>query len=97
MASLVVLVWGGSPKIPVKMSTGALAGAAQSVGASSHKPKGCGFDSWSGHMPGLQVPSPIQGSYESNQSMFLSHIDVFLPTSLPPLLAPNNKHVLRRG
>ena len=28
---------------------------AQLVGASSHRLRGCGFDSWSGHMPRLQV------------------------------------------
>ena len=31
----------------------ALVGVAQLVGASSHKTKGCGFNSQSGHMPGL--------------------------------------------
>ena len=36
------------------------------------------FDSWSGHKPGLQVPSPV-GAY--NPSMFLSHINVSLPRS----------------
>ena len=39
------------------MEVPALAGEAQFVGASSHTPKGWGFDSWSGHIPKLQVQS----------------------------------------
>ena len=52
------------------------AGVAQWIGASFCIPKGWGFDSWSGHLPRLQVRSPI-----GNQLMFLSYIDVSL--SLP--------------
>ena len=33
---------------------------AQLIGALSHSLKGCGFNSQSGHIPGLQVPSPIR-------------------------------------
>ena len=39
----------------LKQYSSALAGKAQSVGALSHGPKGRGFNSWSGHMPGLWV------------------------------------------
>ena len=55
-----------------------------SVGwASSHKAKRRQFDSWSGHMPGLQVQSPFGAHPRGNQLMFLSHIDVSLSFSLP--------------
>ena len=37
----------------------ALAGVAQLVRVSSHKPKGHRFDSWSGHLPRLQVQSLV--------------------------------------
>ena len=65
-----------------------LAGVAQLVGASSCKLEGCRFDSRSGHMPRLQVWSPVGARTRGNRSMFLSHIDVFLPLSfsLPSLL-----------
>ena len=33
---------------------------AQLAGASPQTPKGCGFDSQSGHTPILQVPSPVR-------------------------------------
>ena len=57
-----------------------------SVGwASSHKAKGCRFNSWSGHMPGLWVRAPYGACTRSNQLMFLSHVDVSLP--LPPSLS----------
>ena len=39
--------------------------------------KGCGFDSWSGYIPRLQVQSLVGARTEGNQSMFLS-----LPLSL---------------
>ena len=48
------------------------------VGALSCTPKGCGFDSWSGHIPRLQVWSPVRVCTGGNQSMFLS---------LPPFLS----------
>ena len=38
-----------------------------------YKPKGHRFDSWSGHVPGLQVWSWVGGHMKGNQSMFLSH------------------------
>ena len=42
----------------------ALASVAWLVEESSHGLEGCGFDSWSGHVPGLQVQSlvPSQGT-----------------------------------
>ena len=47
-----------------------------SVGwVSSPKAKGCGFDSWSGHAPGLQVQSWVG-------TMFLSSVSPALPLSL---------------
>ena len=52
--------------------------------ASPHKPKGCWFDSWSGHMPGLHVWSPVGVRMGVNQLMFLCHIDMSLPLFLPP-------------
>ena len=44
---------------------------AQFVGASSHTPKGCGFNSQPGHIPKLEVQSPVWAHTEGNQSMFL--------------------------
>ena len=45
-----------------------LAGVAQLVGAAAGALKGRGFDSWSGHVPGLQVQSLVG----AHQPMFLS-------------------------
>ena len=63
----------------------ALTGMAQLVGALFCKPKGHGFDSWSGHR--LQVQSPVGACMRGNQLMFfslsLSH----------PLSVKINKHV----
>ena len=62
---------------------------AQFVGASSHRPKGCGFDSWSGLIPRLWAPSLVGARMEGNRSMFLSHsngcicLSVCHPLSLP--------------
>ena len=39
----------------------------------------------SGHMPGLQVRSPVGVHREGSQLMFLSHIDVSFPLFLPSL------------
>ena len=41
-------------------------------------PKGCRFDSQSGHIPRLQVQSPVGVHTGGNLLMFLSHIDVSL-------------------
>ena len=40
---------------PKELMQGALTGVAQLVGVSSCKSKGLGFNSWSGHMPKLQI------------------------------------------
>ena len=63
-----------------------MANVAQLVGAPSHLPKGCRFDPQSGHLPWLQVRSPLGQVQEANQSVFLS---------LPYLLSKINKHLLR--
>ena len=56
----------------------------QSVGALPPMPEGCGFDSWSGHMPRLWVQSSIGACTAGNPSMFLSHTGNS-SLSLPPL------------
>ena len=47
----------------------------QLAGELSHTPKGCGFDSWLGHIPRLWVWSPVRehigGKGATNRSMFL--------------------------
>ena len=68
-----------------------LAGVAQLVGASSHKPKGCRFDPWSGHMPGLRVGSPVGAC--KRQPIDVSLTSMFVSLPLSPSL-PLSKHVL---
>ena len=69
-----------------------MAGVAQWAAASFCAPKGCGFDSWSGHRPGLWVQSPVGTLTEGNQSMFPSLL------SLPPFLSlKSKKRCPRRG
>ena len=51
------------------------------VEASSHTPKGCGPDSWSGHIPRLRVQSLVGVQMIGNQSVFSSHINVPLSLS----------------
>ena len=63
-----------------------LASVAQLVGASSHKPKVCRFDSHSGHMPGLQVQSQSGCMWEATNQCF-SHTSMSLSLSL--LLFPS--------
>ena len=59
----------------------------QLVGASSHKPKGCRFNSQSGHMPRLLV-GPWSGNvWEATNHFFLSHW-CFSPSLSPSL--PNS-------
>ena len=54
-----------------------------SVGwAPSHKLKGHWLDSQSGHMPRLQVQSPVGAGMRGNRLIFPSHIKVSLPLSL---------------
>ena len=59
----------------------ALAGVAQLVGASSHRPKGHGFDSQSGYMPRLWVWSLVGAHMAGNQSKFLS-LSLSLPSPI---------------
>ena len=59
-----------------------LTGMAQLVGALFCKPKGCGFDSQSGHISNCR--SLVELPMRHNQSIFLSHINVSLPLSLCP-------------
>ena len=56
----------------LKFPRRALASVAQLLGASSRAADGCGFDSWSGHVPGLWVRSPVGSAMGGNQTMFLS-------------------------
>ena len=66
--------------------TFALAVVAQLVGASSYKPKDHGFNSRSGHMPGLQCLVPNQGTYGS-QPTDVSLTLIILSLCLPSLLS----------
>ena len=59
----------------------ALASVAQLVGASSREPKSHWFDSQSGHIPRLQVRSPVRARAGDSRSMFPS---LSLSLSLPP-------------
>ena len=43
--------------------------------------KGCWFDSWSGHMPGLQARSPVWGVQEATDQCF-SPLSPSFPLSL---------------
>ena len=54
----------------------------QLVGASSHTPEGWGFDSQSGHIPRLQVLSPV--GYIWRQSI---NVNISLSLSLSPLVS----------
>ena len=76
--------------LPLRKQLLALACVLQFVGVLSCALRGCGFDSWWGHVPGLQVPSPVRGHMGGNQSMFLSHINVSLP---PP---PSSLKVIKK-
>ena len=62
----------------------ALTYVAQLVGHLPPKTEGCLFNSQSGHMPGLQVPSRVGACWRGNWSMFLSHIDDSFPLFLSP-------------
>ena len=46
--------------VGLKTAAIVLVRGAQVIGASFHAPKGCRFDSWSGHIPRLQVQSPVR-------------------------------------
>ena len=77
---------GNSMEFPQKVKNGA-GRVAQLIGASSYTSKGCSFNPWSGHIPGLWVWSP----------MLLSHTDVSLSLSSPSSLSKINKHILGWG
>ena len=49
----------------------------------SHKAKGRRFNSWSGHMAGLQVRCLVRALTRDSRLMFLPHIDVSLPFAFP--------------
>ena len=66
----------------LKTLSWALASVVELVGELSHEPKGYGFNSQPGHMPGLQVQSPVWVYVRGNWSMFLTLM--FLSHSLPP-------------
>ena len=66
---------------------------AQLVRTLSCTPKGCGFDSQSGHIPGLWIRTPAGGYLEAINQWF-SHTDVSLPLSLPSSLSKINNHIL---
>ena len=69
-----------------------LTGVAQLVGTLFHKPKRHRFDFQSGHTPRLRVQSPVGACTRGNQSMFLTHINVFSPSlSLPSSLPKSNE------
>ena len=59
--------------------------------------KFAGLISWSGHIPMLQVPSPMEAHMGGSQSMLPSLIDVSLSLSLPFSLSSINKHILGWG
>ena len=62
------------------------------VEALSHRPKGHGSDSWSGHIHAWVVGLVLVGMrMKGNQSMFLSRIDASLPHSPSLLSLKKNK------
>lgn len=65
-------------------------GRCGSVGPSSHALKDLRFDSRSGHILRLWVWSPVEVHSGSNQSMFLSYINVYLSLSLSLSLSPKS-------
>ena len=81
----------------------ALASMAHLAGASSHKPKGHGFDSRSGHIPRLRVWSLVGVHTRGHQTGWLrqatnecfSLTSTFLSLSFPFLLSKVSKYVLR--
>ena len=64
----------------------------QLVGVSFCTPNGCEFNLHSGHIPRLQIWSPVWVRAGGNQLMFFSHIDLSLSLSL--CLSQINKHTL---
>lgn len=86
--------WVGNGVLPSEIPT-----CPRWCGTSSPKPKSCTFESRSGHIPRLRVPSPVKARMAGGQSMF-SLTSMCFPPSLPPSLSVYlkiNKHMLRRG
>ena len=61
-----------------------LAGVAQLVGPMSHKPKCYQFNSWPGHMPGLQIQSLVRACMRQPLSVPLLY-RCFSPSLSPSL------------
>ena len=72
-----------------KMDSSALAGVAQLAGASSRRPKGCGFDFLSGHIPRLWVRSPV-GVRTGGCTQLGCNLSMFLPMAFLPLPLPSS-------
>ena len=60
--------------------------AAPLAAVSSCTPKGCGFNSWSGHMPTWVSGSVPSWAAYGRQPISVSHVDAFLSLSSPLLL-----------
>ena len=60
----------------------ALASVAQLVGALSHTPKACGFDSQSGHILGCGFYPQLEGMQEAADQCFSVSLSVSLPLSV---------------
>ena len=61
--------------------------------ALSHKVEGHWFDSWSGHMPGLWVRSPVSVHMRNDQCFSLTSMLLFLSFFLPPPSLKVNKKI----
>ena len=62
-----------------------LASVTQLIGALSSKPKGCGFDSQSGHMPRLWVQSPVWACTRGTDQCFFLTLMLLSPSLSPSL------------
>ena len=56
------------------------------------KPKGCQFNSQSGHMPGLWTRSPVGGHIRGNHTLMF----FFLSFSLPSPLSKNKQNLFKK-
>ena len=95
--------WISEIKMELKMDENSPGQGAQLVGMSSATPKGCGFDSQSGHMPRVSSSVPSWGTCR-RQLIYISlpHLSLSLPLSLilspPPFVGWGlNKHTLGWG
>ena len=90
----------GSYVSTYEKSVTALANVTQLIGASFSTPKGCRFNSLSGHMPRLWVQSPVGVSMGGNQlislSLSLSLTHTHTHTHTPSSLSKINKHTKRK-